>query len=119
MDFNELEKVRVQKIQKLKELGIPAYPTRSYISSTIKEACEAFEKAESTGSDQPIEVTIAGRMRSLRIMGKLAFTHIEDGTGRIQLFLRVNELGDQLQFFKDYFDIGDFVEAHGTVIRTR
>ena len=46
MDFNELEKVRVQKIQKLKELGIPAYPTRSYISSTIKEACEAFEKAE-------------------------------------------------------------------------
>ncbi|HOW06560.1 MAG TPA: lysine--tRNA ligase [Flexilinea sp.] len=119
MDFNELEKVRVQKIQKLKELGIPAYPTRSYISSTIKEACEAFEKAEATGSDQPIEVTIAGRMRSLRIMGKLAFTHIEDGTGRIQLFLRVNELGDQLQFFKDYFDIGDFVEAHGTVIRTR
>ncbi len=119
MDFNELEKVRVQKIQKLKELGIPAYPTRSYISSTIKESCEAFEKAESTGSDQPIEVTIAGRMRSLRIMGKLAFTHIEDGTGRIQLFLRVNELGDQLQFFKDYFDIGDFVEAHGTVIRTR
>ncbi|HQN63953.1 MAG TPA: lysine--tRNA ligase, partial [Flexilinea sp.] len=83
------------------------------------EACEAFEKAEATGSDQPIEVTIAGRMRSLRIMGKLAFTHIEDGTGRIQLFLRVNELGDQLQFFKDYFDIGDFVEAHGTVIRTR
>jgi lysyl-tRNA synthetase class 2 len=70
---------------------------------------------EATGSDQPIEVTIAGRMRSLRIMGKLAFTHIEDGTGRIQLFLRVNELGDQLQFFKDYFDIGDFVEAHGTV----
>ena len=119
MDFNELEKVRVQKIQKLKELGIPAYPTRSYISSTIKEACEAFEKVEATGSDQPIEVTIAGRMRSLRIMGKLAFTHIEDGTGRIQLFLRVNELGDQLQFFKDYFDIGDFVEAHGTVIRTR
>lgn len=119
MDFNELEKVRLQKIQKLNELGIPAYPTRSYINSTIKEACDAFEKAEKAGSDQPIEVTVAGRMRSLRIMGKLAFTHIEDGTGRIQLFLRVNELGDQLQFFKDYFDIGDFVEAHGTVIRTR
>ena len=58
-------------------------------------------------------------MRSLRVMGKLAFTHIEDNSGRIQLFLRVNELGDQLAFFKEYFDIGDFIEATGTVARTK
>ncbi len=118
MELNELEKVRLQKVQELAEKGISAYPTRSFITTTIKDACAAFEKAEAEGQPSP-EVTIAGRMRSLRVMGKLAFTHIEDGSGRIQLFLRINELGDQLQFFKDYFDIGDFIEAAGTVTRTR
>ena len=119
MELNELEKVRYQKIQDLAEKGISAYPTRSNITSTIKDACAAFENLEASGNETPLEVTLAGRMRSLRVMGKLAFTHIEDGTGRIQLFLRVNELGDQLQFFKDSFDIGDFIEATGTVVRTR
>jgi lysyl-tRNA synthetase class 2 len=53
-------------------------------------------------------------------MGKLAFAHIEDGSGRIQLFMRVNELGEaELQRFKDQFDIGDFIQAGGEIIRTR
>lgn len=119
MELNELEKVRYQKIQDLAEKGISAYPTRSNITSTIKDACAAFENFEASGNETPLEVTIAGRIRSLRVMGKLAFTHIEDGTGKIQLFLQINELGDQLQFFKDSFDIGDFIEATGTVVRTR
>lgn len=123
MKLNDLEQIRVDKINALLEQGINPFPMRSEITMRIGEAISAFEatEAESGETDPaaPIEATIAGRMRSLRVMGKLAFTHIEDGTGRIQLFLRVNELGDQLKFFKDYFDIGDFIEASGTVIRTR
>ncbi len=119
MELNELERIRTEKIKKLTDLGIPAFPTRSKITATIHEACTAFEAAEQTDSTEPLMFTLAGRMRSLRVMGKLAFTHIEDGTGKIQLFLRINELGDQLQFFKDYFDIGDFIEATGTVVRTK
>ena len=119
MELNELEKIRVEKIRKLEELGVVSYPTRSYVNSTIKNACDEFEKAEQNENSEPVEFTLAGRMRSLRIMGKLAFSHIEDSSGKIQLFLRINELGDKLQFFKDYFDLGDFIEAHGSIIRTK
>ena len=119
MELNELEKFRVEKINKLKSLNIDPYPTRSYVNSTIRKACEAFEAAEAKGETDNTEYIIAGRMRSLRVMGKLAFTHIEDSTGRIQLFMRVNEMGDKLQFFKEYFDLGDFVEAKGTLMRTK
>ena len=119
MDLNDLEKIRVEKINKLKENHIEPYPTRSYVNSTIKKACEAYEAAEAKGETDNTEYILAGRMRSLRVMGKLAFTHIEDSTGRLQLFLRVNEMGEKLQFFKDYFDLGDFVEAKGTMMRTK
>ncbi len=119
MEFNELEKIRVNKINKLKELGIEPYPTRSYVTANIRTAREAFEAAEAAGSEEALEYTLAGRMRSLRVMGKLAFTHIEDSTGKIQLFMRINEMGEKLQFFKDYFDLGDFVEAKGTLMRSK
>ena len=118
-ELNNLEKIRVEKINKLKELNIEPYPTRSYVNSTIQKAREAFETAEKNGETDTKEYILAGRMRSLRVMGKLAFTHIEDSTGRIQLFLRVNEMGDKLQFFKDFFDLGDFVEARGTLMRSK
>ena len=57
-------------------------------------------------------VTVAGRLVSNRVMGKLAFAHIEDGSGKIQLFLRRDEIGDEtFQLYKKAFDLGDFVEA--------
>lgn len=119
MDFNELEKVRLEKINRLKENNISPYPNRSEITATIRQACEAFEKAEASGNLEPLVFTLAGRMRSMRVMGKLAFTHIEDGSGKIQLFMRINELGNQLAFFKETFDLGDFIEATGSLMRTK
>jgi lysyl-tRNA synthetase class 2 len=53
-------------------------------------------------------------------MGKVTFAHIEDGTGKIQLFFRVDDIGeDQVIFFKDHFDLGDFIQASGKIFRTR
>ena len=53
-------------------------------------------------------------------MGKLAFSHIEDGSGRIQLMLRVNELGkEQMDQFKSLYDLGDFIQATGSLMRSR
>lgn len=123
MNLTDLEQIRVDKINALLDKGIPAYPMRSEITLRIGEAIRRYEAAEADAAygavPDTVEATIAGRMRSLRVMGKLAFTHIEDDTGRIQLFLRVNELGDQLALFKEYFDIGDFIEATGSVVRTK
>jgi len=53
-------------------------------------------------------------------MGKLTFAHIEDSDGKIQLFFRVNEIGqDRIVFFNDMFDLGDFMQATGVMMRTR
>ena len=123
MDLNELEKIRLQKIHNLKEQGIEPYPTRANVTHTTAQAIAAFEEAEPTSTPEnppQIKVTVAGRIRSARFMGKITFAHIEDGFGRLQLFLRVNDLGeDQMKFFAEMLDLGDFVEATGEVFRTR
>ena len=86
----------------------------------MQKPSAAFEKAEAAASGDVLTHTLGGRLRAIRTMGKLAFAHIEDGTGRIQLFLRVNELGEgMMAMFKDLFDIGDFIQASGDVVRTR
>ncbi len=95
------------------------YPTRSYKNSSNAEAVQAFEKAEAAGSEEPVYVVL-GRLRAIRNMGKLSFAHIEDGTGKLQLFMRVNELGEEkLDSFVRLYDLGDFIEARGQMVRTR
>jgi lysyl-tRNA synthetase class 2 len=67
-----------------------------------------------------LKVTLAGRIRAMRPMGKLSFAHIEDGAGKIQLFFRLNEVGkENLDFFNRMFDIGDFIQAEGVMFRTK
>lgn len=120
MQLSDLEKIRVEKIERMRSCGIEPYPTRANITHTVGEAIGAFEAAEKSGSTDPVQVTVAGRLRSMRLMGKLIFAHIEDGTSRVQLFLRVNELGEEaMERFRTNFDLGDFVQATGTMMRTR
>ncbi len=120
MERNDLEKIRLEKINTMRAAGVEPYPTRVEITATIGAATAAFEKAEAAASGEVVTHTLAGRLRAIRSMGKLAFAHIEDGTGRIQLFLRVNELGEErMSMFKELFDIGDYIQASGEVVRTR
>jgi lysyl-tRNA synthetase class 2 len=123
MEFSDLEKVRVEKIERMRANGIEPYPTRANVTHSIADAIRAFEaseKVEEGTTPAPVQVSLAGRVRSTRLMGKLIFAHIEDGTGRVQLFLRVNELGEAaMERFRTDFDLGDFVQANGTMMRTR
>ncbi len=120
MERNELEKIRLEKIERLRAQGVEPYPTRAHPTHTASQALAAFQEAEASGSPAMIEATLAGRLRALRLMGKINFAHIEDGSGRIQLFFRLNELGEQgLTQLRDDFDLGDFIEASGVLFRTR
>lgn len=120
MELNELEKIRLAKIEKMRAQGIEPFPTRANPTHTIQSAIKAFEAQDGQADAAAVELTLAGRIRAIRLMGKLGFAHIEDSTGRIQLFFRINELGEeQMSFFRDLFDMGDFIEAHGTMMRTR
>lgn len=120
MERTELERIRIEKLERLRAAGIEPYPTRAHPTHTIAQAVQAFEAAEAAASSDPVQVTVAGRLRSLRPMGKVAFGHIEDSTGKLQLFMRVNEIGEEtLKQFAELFDLGDFVEASGSMMRTR
>ncbi len=119
-ELNSLEQTRLEKALHLRERGIEPYPTRSSVTHTIEEARQAFEAAERSPTPEPVQATIAGRLRSIRPMGKIIFAHIEDRTGKVQLFFRVNELGqEQMDLFLQEFDLGDFIQAHGMMVRTR
>ncbi|MDF1514141.1 MAG: OB-fold nucleic acid binding domain-containing protein, partial [Anaerolineae bacterium] len=119
MELDDLELQRLEKLNRLRAEGLEPYPRRSYRDHTIAQAIEAFSTAEASGEDSPF-VTVAGRLVSNRVMGKIAFCHIEDASGKLQLFLRQDELGETpFQLYKKGFDLGDFVEAAGNVVRTR
>lgn len=119
MELTELEQQRVEKLEQLQSGGMEAYPRRIERTHTVAEAIAAFESAEKA-EEEPPSVAVTGRLRSIRVMGKIAFAHIEDGSGSIQLFLRIDEMDDDVyELFKETFDLGDFVEAKGSLMRTR
>ncbi len=109
MELNDLEKIRLEKIERLRQQRIDPYPTRTEVSHSLAQALAAFtefEKTKTESSSAP-QVTVGGRIRSNRPMGKLAFAHIEDGSGSIQLMLRVNELGqEKVDLFNGLLDLG-------------
>lgn len=118
MELNELERQRVAKLEQLRAAGNEAYPARVRRTHTTLEALRAFEVSE-TDQTPPPTVIVAGRLLSIRSMGKVTFAHIEDGHGRLQLFLRANELDASYELFNKTFDLGDFIEAEGALMRTR
>ncbi len=123
-ELSSLEKIRLEKIEELRAEGIEPYPTRAVRTHTSAEAIAAFEQAEKAAGEgktpDEVKATLAGRIRATRAMGKVSFAHIEDGAGKIQLFLRINELGqERVDFFNKMFDIGDFIQASGVMMRTR
>ncbi len=117
-EYTSLEKIRLQKIEELRAEGVEPYPTRAERTHTSAQAIAEFEAAEKDGRE--VKATLAGRIRATRAMGKISFAHIEDGAGKIQLFFRMNELGqDRVDFFNKMFDIGDFIQASGVMFRTK
>ena len=115
-----LEEQRLAKLARLQEAGIDPYPLRSARSHTVAAAVAAFEAAEGTPAGDEIAVTLTGRVVSMRDMGRTIFTHVEDGTGRVQLFLRRGEVDEEAHLnFRKLVDLGDFVEARGKMFRTR
>ncbi len=116
---NKLELERLEKAARLTDAGVDLYPARTQRSHRIAEAVSAFTRDEEAG--QLLEVTLVGRIRRLNTKGKLSFAHIEDESGRVQLFLRVNSLGEEVynRVRRKLIDVDDFVEARGEMMRTR
>lgn len=115
--YTPLEEQRLSKLTQLRGLGKDPYPLRVERTHTTADAVAAFQ--ETDGADE-IDVTVAGRLVSLRDMGKTVFAHVEDGHGRIQLFIRQAAIGEEEhRAFRKLVDLGDFVQASGQLMRTR
>ena len=104
---------RKDKLKKLEEMGIDPYPQKyspSHLSSIIISDYESLE-----GKD----VNVAGRIMSIRRMGKSSFFHIQDGGGRLQIFIKRDDIGEDIYNHFKLLDIGDFVGVEGFVFKTK
>jgi lysyl-tRNA synthetase class 2 len=116
--LTDQEQQRRIKLARLREQGIDPYPPRARRTHTAAGAAATLD--DTPEGAEPVVVTVVGRLVSIRVMGKSSFAHIEDSTGRIQLYLRVDLMGTEMyDLFKQAVDLGDFVEATGQMFRTR
>ncbi|MSQ36596.1 MAG: lysine--tRNA ligase [Dehalococcoidia bacterium] len=117
---DELRAQRLDKRARLMQPGasLPAYPARVERTHTAAAAAAAFAASEGAGEPVPPQVAVAGRVTAQRVMGRAAFLDLRDGSGRIQLNLRRDILGEAFDAL-DLLDVGDFVEAGGPLFRTR
>lgn len=111
-DINELMRLRREKLNTLREMDINPYPYAFDTSHTSGQIKQTFEDLENKS------VRIAGRIMSIRLMGKAAFFHLQDAADRIQVYIRRDRVGDQLFDVFKILDIGDHVGIEGTVFKT-
>ena len=113
-NMNEILKIRREKLAELVQNGRNPFEITKYNQThTSAEIKDNFEELEGK------RVSVAGRIMSKRGMGKVAFVHVQDFDGQIQLFVKRDLLGDdEYAIFKKY-DIGDIVGAEGEVFKTQ
>ena len=112
LDMDHLMQVRREKLDKLRAEGKdPFQITKFNRTHTTKQIIDNYDELE--GKD----VTIAGRLMAKRIMGKASFCHVQDGEGKIQSYVSINDLGEESykQFKED--DIGDIIGITGFVFK--
>lgn len=110
----DILKTKLEKLEKIKKAGMEAYPEKSQRNLSNSEVLEKFD--ELAGK----EIILVGRVKSFRPMGNAAFAHIEDESGKIQLFLgKKNMAPEKYGLFADAVEIGDFIEACGKLFTTK
>ncbi len=111
--LSQIINFRIEKLSKLKELGVNPYPHKYERTHSSKDILNNFEDLENK------DVAISGRVMALRKMGKASFIHVMDAFGQIQIFIKKDTVGE-----KDYeafklIDIGDFIGINGIVFKTK
>jgi len=109
--LNSLRKSRLDKLEKIRKLGIDPYPAKLQFSGRIPTS----EALTGTGKN----IIVAGRLMAWREHGGSIFADLEDEFGKIQLFFKKDVLGEKKFGFLELLDFGDFIEAKGKVFKTK
>ena len=114
-EISEQARIRREKLNKLAAEGKDPYrKTKFSVTARSGEVKGDFSAWEGK------EISVAGRLMSRRVMGKASFSHIQDGEGRIQIYVTRQDVGEDVYAsYKKDFDIGDIVGVRGTVFRTQ
>ena len=112
----DIQTVRREKLERLRVAGMDPYPEKNTRTRKNREALDQFETLVAAET----VVTLVGRVRSFRPMGKIAFAHIEDESGKTQVFLEKDGVSaEQFDLFVDTVEIGDFIQATGVLFLTK
>ncbi|MDY6915942.1 MAG: lysine--tRNA ligase, partial [Candidatus Cloacimonadota bacterium] len=114
-NLNQLLAIRRQKLKKLKERQVNPYPNRAYRSHKIEMLWQNKDKF----AEQEKEVTITGRLDAMRRQGKIGFGNVSDDSGRIQIFVRKDKVGEENYEIYKLLDLGDFVQISGECFITK
>ena len=119
-EFTDQELIRREKAEKLRELGLDPYGhrfDRTAFNNDIKEKYQDIEHDEFEKIDD--EFTVAGRIMLIRKMGKASFFTIQDKTGNMQIYISINDVGEEVYNLFKTADLGDIVGVRGKVMKTR
>jgi len=116
MSEQDIRAERQKKLELLKSAGMQAYPVDSHRDTSNADALASFDELEAGGR----KIHLGGRVMSLRGQGGIMFVDLFDGTGRIQLVFQKADIDEKVfDLFTNTVDVGDFVEASGTVFKTK
>ena len=111
--LKEIINFRMQKLERLREAGVDPFPHNFKPTNYSNEIKDQFKVLENK------DVIVAGRIMAMRKMGKASFFQIEDSDGRIQVYIKKDEVGDSLYNIFKLLDIGDFIGVNGFVFKTK
>ena len=111
--LKEIINFRMQKLERLREAGVDPFPHNFKPTNYSNEIKDQFKVLENK------DVIVAGRIMAMRKMGKASLFHIEDSDGRIQVYIKKDEVGDSLYNIFKLLDIGDFIGVNGFVFKTK
>jgi lysyl-tRNA synthetase class 2 len=114
-DENDQIRFRREKRVRLEAAGVNPYPASYPVTHATGEAIRAFDAA----AGGAVPASVAGRVMSRRRMGRATFLHVQDRAGRLQLYVKQDAVGAEAYERLDLVDLGDFVGATGTMMRTR
>lgn len=119
---NDLIKRRLEELEEIKKLGINPYPHRFDVENNSADIVKNFKDPETDEAKEKLKevtVTVAGRIMAIRKMGKATFCHIKDDTGRIQIYIRKDDVGEEAYSVFKLLDIGDIIGVKGYAFRTK
>ena len=116
----KIYQLRKDKLKQIEALGQMAYPYRYETTHTVPQVVAEFTVKTGPELESPrVEVSVAGRLMSIRVQGKAGFAHVQQGGQRLQIYVRLDAVGEKAFQLYKLLDIGDYIGVKGYLFRTR